>query len=499
MTDAAPLSLAPAMPAAAAAVGALLILALDTAAGRARMESRGARRRGLVLALAGTLALLTAVLSGLVHLFPGASTAAASVPAQLRMDGLAAASVVIVGVSGVLAIWLSSTYLMVLRLHAGEYFVLLLLSIAGAFVAVAAGHLLVLYVGLELMVLPAHVLAGFDRTRRRSNEAALKSFLLGAFGSALLLFGLALTFGATGHLDHASVRAGLADGGALGLMGIALVVAGVGVKAGIAPFHQWAPDVDEGAPTSVTAFVSVCVRGAALLVLLRVVVDVFPADDAVLRPVFAGLAIIGIAIGSLMAMVQRNVKRLIAWAGIAHTGTMLLAFVADDAAAYGAMLFYLIAVSVATLGALGMVLTLAGGGREVERLEDFAGIGKARPGLAALMTLFLIALAGLPVTAGFWAKLLLLRAVVDAGHVGLAIVALIGSVVALYAYMRVPAMMFMRDAPDQEIAEPSTSELAVLLLCAVVIVYLGVVPDPRLPGFAHGLLELLGRLVVGPA
>jgi len=478
-----------AVPAMAAAGGALLILALDAAAGRTRLDGRATRRRGLGLALCATLALLIGVAAALAQLASG----------DPREGGLPAVTVVIVGLFGVLAIWLSSTYLMARRLRAGEYFVLLLLSLAGAFVAVSADRALTLWVGLELMALPAHVLAGFDRGRRRSNEAALKAFLLGALASATLLFGLALLFGATGRLDYAGLREGLVAGRVLDTAGLGLVLAGLALKAGLAPFHQWAPDVDEGAPASSAAFVSVCVRGAALLVVLRVVVAVVPEGDEATTAVFAVLAVLGIVIGSLMAIVQRNVRRLIAWAGVAHGGTMLLAFVCGDAAARGAMLFYLLAVGLATFGAIGVVLTLAGGGREVERLEDLAGIGQARPGLAALMTLFVLSLAGLPVTAGFWGKWLLVRALVGTGHVPLAVVALLGSVIALYAYMRVPAMLYMREAPEQDTPDASTSELLVLLICAGATLFLGVMPDPTLPVVGSGLLELLGQASVSPS
>jgi NADH-quinone oxidoreductase subunit N len=483
-------------PVLAAGGGALVLLALDALLGRAGPESRVGRRRDLLLMLGCTVALVASVASAMTVL---AASAGGDGPAARPLEALSAISVVIVAIAGIGATWLSSTYLIVLRLPAGGYLVLVLLSLTGAFVAFSAEHLLVLYAGLELLALPVHVLAGWDRDRPRSNEAGLKSFLLGAFASAVLLYGLALLHGATGHLDFTGLRAALADRSVLASAGLALLLIGVALKAGLAPFHQWVPDVDEGSPASVTVFVSVCVRGAVLLVLLRLVVAAFPASDEALRSLFAALSVAGIAVGSLMAMVQRNVKRLIAWGGIAHAGTMLLAFVAGDAEGYGALLFYLVALAIATLGALGVVLSLAAGGREIERLEDFAGLGQARPGLSALLTLFVLGLSGLPVTAGFWAKLLLLRALVGAGEAGLAVLALGGGVILLYAYMRIPTMLYMREAPEQETTEASTSEWAILIACAVFTVYLGVLPDPVLPGVSTGLLELLRAATVSPS
>jgi len=482
-----------------AGAGALVVLALDAAFGRAGDEVTAGRRRDLVLTLAGTLALVASVVSALTRLVGAPVMPLDPAGAPDAFQALAAVSIVVVGLTGILAVWLSSTYLMALRLPTGAYLVLLLLALAGAFTALAAEHLLVLYAGLELLALPVHVLVGWDRDRARSNEAGLKSFLLGGLASAVLLYGLALLYGATGHLDYEGLRVALESRGPLASAGIGLTLVGVASKAGLAPFHQWVPDVDEGAPTSATAFVSVCVRGAALLVLLRLVVEALPSGDAALRSVFAVLAVTGVVVGSLMAMVQRNVKRLIAWAGVAQAGTMLLAFAAGGPAAYAALLFHWIAVAVATLGALGVLLSLAAGGRDLERVEDFAGVAQARPGLAALMTVFLMTLAGLPVTAGFWAKLLLLRAIVEAGHVVLAGVALLGAVVCLFAYMRIPTMLYMRESPEQETTEASTSELAILLVCVLLTLYLGVLPDPVLPGFSTGLLELLRSVTVSPS
>lgn len=487
------------VPAASAALGALVVLAIDAVLGRTGDDARATGRHGLFLTISATIALVSSVLSALVFLSAGSTSSFDPLLGHFRMDGLAAASIVIIGSFGILVTWLSTTYLMALSLRAGDYYALLLLSLSGAFLAFSADHLLVLFMGLELLALPAHVLAGFDRGRLRSNEAGLKSFLLGAFASALLLYGMALLFGASGRLDFAGVRIALASGSPLAPAGLALLLMGIGLRAGIAPFHQWAPDVDEGAPTSVTAFVSVCVRGAALLVLLRLVVHGLPEGDATYRAVFAALAVVGIVVGSLMAMVQRNVKRLIAWAGVAQLGIMAMSFAVGGSAAYGAMLFHLIAVGFMTLGVLGVLLTLASGGREVERIEDFAGVGQSRPALAALTTLFLMGLAGLPLTAGFWAKWALLRAIVAEGRVELAAVALLGSVLLLFAYMRIPTLLYMRDAPEHRTSEASTSELAMLLVCAAVTLYLGVFPDPVLPGQNVGLIELLARLTISPS
>ena len=284
---------------------------------------------------------------------------------------------------------------------------------------------------------------------------------------------------------------GIGGGGGLVLAGLALFLTGLAFKVALVPFHQWAPDVYEGAPTPVTAFMSVCVKATAILVLLRVVVQVLPELAGLSHDVFWVLSALSIVVGNLMAIIQQNIKRMLAYSSIAHAGYLMIALVSGGADAHAAMMFYLIVYVFMVLGAFGVVIALASGGREYERIDDLAGIAQSRPALAAAMLLFMLALAGIPGTAGFWAKWNLFVAAVGAGEIGLVILAVLGSVASIYYYLQIPVAMYMRDARSEPPSEASTNELAVLFVCAAVILYLGLFPDVRLPGQSVGILESL--------
>jgi NADH-quinone oxidoreductase subunit N len=277
----------------------------------------------------------------------------------------------------------------------------------------------------------------------------------------------------------------------LALAGLALLFGGFAMKLGLVPFHQWLPDFQEGASTSIAAYVSTCVIMSVILAWLRVILHALPDLGPLLAPVFSVLGVASIVIANLMALIQRNVKRMLGWLVIAQSGAWVLTFVVGGSVAYGALLFALISYGLVMLGAFGVVMTLKGGGRELERLEHFAGIAESRKGLAAMMTLFMLALAGVPGTVGFWARWHLVGALVAGGELVLAVVAVLGSVVSLYICMQVPVMMYMRETLEEEPSESSTNELGVLLLCAVVVIGLGIWPDPLIAIRGIGLLELL--------
>ena len=408
---------------------------------------------------------------------------------MLDLDGLAALSILVVGLAAVLVTWLSTSRLTAIRIPYGEYYALVLLGLAGSFAALQAENMIVLFLGLELLGMATTILTAAERGKKHGLESALKAFLSNALGSALLLLGIILLFGATGHFDYPGLRDSLDAARWLDLAGLALVFAGLAMKLALVPFHQWLPDVQEGTSTSVAAFVSTCVVMTVTLAWLRLVLHGLPDLHALLSPVFAGLGVASIVLANLMALVQRNVKRMLGWLVIAQAGTWMLAFCVGDEAAFVAMFFYLVAYALVMLGAFGVVMTLKGGGRELERLEHFAGIAESRKGLAAIMTLFMLALAGVPGTVGFWARWHLVGALVAGGELVLAIVAVMGSVVSLYICMQVPVMMYMRETLEEEVTESATNELLVLLLCAGVVIGLGIWPDPLLPGWGMGLLE----------
>jgi NADH-quinone oxidoreductase subunit N len=358
-----------------------------------------------------------------------------------------------------------------------------------------------LFIGLELMSIPIYALAGFDRRRLSSNESALKYFLIGSFASAILLYGVALLYGATGSTSFAALRAGFDPHSPLALTGLGLVVVGFAFKVAAVPFHQWAPDVYEGAPSSVTAFMSVAVKATGVFALLRMLaLGVAPIEGSAAVPldqVFAGLAVLSMVVGNLMMLIQDNVKRMLAYSGVAHAGYLLVGVAAGTAESWAAVVFYLIAYTFMNLGAFAIVVALAQGGRDCERVASFAGLARARPGLAMLMTLFLLALAGIPATAGFFAKFGIFSAAVSAGFVPLAIVGVLMSIVSVYAYLRIPVLMYMREPGEfaGPPAEAQSGERFVLVVCAAVVLALGILPNGgTLIDFSLGEQEFMLRL-----
>ena len=490
-------------PAAVLALGAMIVLLLEALLSRrvasaidAARRPRILRRIRLALAFAALIALVVAAALGSLLLAQSEPIALQSGSPMLEIDALSRLAMLLLALAGGLSIGLAATYLDALHIHHGEYYALLLLSLAGMFVAVAAENLMVLYLAIELMSLPLHVLAGFDRRKPRGSEAGLKHFLSSVFASAILLYGMALLYGAGGELDYAGIRSAVDPASPLALAGLALMLVGLASRVGLVPFHAWLPGVQEGAPTAVSAFLSVAVPTTLFFVLLRFVLHAVPEFEASLRPIFGALSIASIVLGSAMVAFQRNVKRMLAWSGVAHAGTLLVGFVAGTPDAFAAVGFYVTFSLLATLGVFGVVLTLATGGRDSERIDDFAGLGRSRPGLAACMTLFLLALVGIPGTAGFWAKWLLFGAAVEAAALPLVAVALLGTLACLRGTWRVIVLMYGYAAPEAEPIPASTSELAVLALCAAGVLWLGFLPDSLPLGGEGGLLQAVHSLVL---
>jgi NADH-quinone oxidoreductase subunit N len=410
---------------------------------------------------------------------------------MFQLDRFSALATALVALGALLSCGLAISYLDELRINHGEYYALVLLSTCGMMLMVCAVDLIAVFLGLELMSIPIYVLAGFDRRKLRSNESALKYFLIGSFASAILLYGMALLYGAAGSTSFAALRGGLDAASPLAIAGVGLVVVGFAFKVSSVPFHQWTPDVYEGAPSAVTAFMSVTVKATAFAALLRLVGLGLGPLDPTLRDVVWMLAVLTMVVGNLMAVIQDNVKRLLAYSSIAHAGYLLIGVVVGTVESYQAVLFYLIVYTFMNLGAFGVVVALAHHGQDCERIDSFAGLGRTRPALAALMLLFMFALAGIPPTAGFFAKFALFMSAVNAGEVWLAIVGVLMSVVSVYYYLRIPVLMYMREpgaeAPRMEI---SSFEIVVLAVCAFAVLFLGIFPSG---GFA---LPIVGQLHV---
>jgi NADH-quinone oxidoreductase subunit N len=401
---------------------------------------------------------------------------------MFRLDPFSALVTALIAVAALLSCALSMHYLAELRINHGEFYALVLFSVAGMMLMVAAVDMLPVFLGLELMSIPIYVLAGFDRRRLRSNESAMKYFLIGSFASAILLYGVALLYGVSGSTSFTGIRAGFDAANPLALAGLALVIVGFAFKISSVPFHQWTPDVYEGAPSAVTAFMSVTVKLAAFAAFVRVLALSFEPLGDLIANVLWVLAALTVVVGNVMAVIQENIKRLLAYSSIAHAGYLLIGFVPGTAEGYSAVMFYLIAYLFMNLGAFGVVVALANRGQDCERMSSLAGLAQRRPGLAALMTLFMIALAGIPGTAGFTGKFLVFSSAVNAGQVPLAILGVLMSVVSVYYYLRVPVLMYMREPSDETPrAGLDSGEIAVLAVCAFGVVYLGLFPNGTLP------------------
>jgi NADH-quinone oxidoreductase subunit N len=408
----------------------------------------------------------------------------------VQLDAFSSLMTAVIALAALLSCALAIYYLDELRINHGEYYALILLATSGMMLMISAVDFLAVFLGLELMSIPIYVMAGFDRRKLASNESALKYFLIGSFASAVLLYGIALLYGATGATSFEALRAGFDPESPLSAIGIGLVVVGFAFKISSVPFHQWTPDVYEGAPAAVTAFMSVTVKTAAVATLLRVVgLALGPLDQTLVNVVWV-LAALTMVVGNLMAVIQENVKRLLAYSSIAHAGYMLLGIVAGSAEGYSAVVFYLIAYTFMNLGAFGVVVALAQRGADCEKIESFAGLARTRPALAALMTLFMVALTGIPPTVGFFAKFNIFMAAVNAGQVPLAILGVLMSLVSVYYYLRIPVLMYMRE-PGAEAPRLTTSsgEILVLTVCAIAVLFLGVFPN-------DGWLPILGPLQV---
>jgi NADH-quinone oxidoreductase subunit N len=489
-------ALAPLGFTAIAALGVLLLGVLGRRVGsEASAETDEQRlaastRRGTVLAALASVALVLSVYAAASMFASGVESVFNPARSMLRMDTLSTLSIALIGLAALLCVWLSITYLPALHINYGEYYALLLLSTTGMFVVVSAVDFIALYVGLELMQLPLYALVGFDRRKLRSNEAALKYFVTGVVASAVLLYGMALVYGATGHTDFTGVVGGFRAGGVLAMAGLSLILVALAFKVAAFPFHQWAPDVYEGAPTSVTAFLAVAAKISAFVVLMRILALELPASEARLDALLWVLAAATMLVGNLMAAIQTNLKRLLAYSGIAHAGYLLVGLACGTSEGTEAVLFYLFIYLFMSLGAFGVLVTLSQGGRECESIDDLSGLATRRPGMAAALSLFLLALAGIPGTAGFMAKFHLFVAAVNADQIVLVIIAVFMSVMSFFYYMRLPIAMYMRPPSDAPAPEPSSSELLVVAVCVAAVLYFGFFPQSGPSGAGARALDL---------
>lgn len=458
----------------------------DAGAGRSAELALGAA----VVLFAGAMASVALWLVGPENL-PGA----AAVAPYLVMDRFALFFCFTLCVGGALACLLAGGYLPEHNLDRGEFFPLVLFSTVGAMALAAAGDLLSLFVALETMSLGVYCLIGLRRGNVRAAEAALKYFLLGSFAAALMLFGAALVYGATGHTDLAGIGQAIASIGTEGsavstptaLVGFVLIVSGLAFKVSAVPFHMWAPDAYEGAPTPATTYMAAAVKSAAFAVLLRVLLTAF--GDARLTswgggwpPLLAVLAVLTMTLANVVAGRQDSVKRMLAYSSIAHAGYALVGVVSTVNSGSGAasVLFYMLAYALSTVGAFGALILCGSRGREAVTFEDLAGIGRRHPAAALAFSFFLLSLAGVPPTAGFFGKLFVFSAAIEAELYPLAVIGLINSVIGAYYYLRVMVYMYMREpAPGAVIAVPMRSGYVAtaLVVAALLVLGIGLLPN----------------------
>ncbi|MEX0765959.1 MAG: NADH-quinone oxidoreductase subunit N [bacterium] len=393
-------------------------------------------------------------------------------------DTLTKSLQIIVLLTAILAVWMSGAYLERTRLETGEYYALLLSAALGALLMAASTDLLLLFLGLETLSIPLYVLAAIARGDLRSQEAGMKYFLLGAFSTVFFLYGLALIFGAAGSTSLARVASAAGTGSPLLLAGIGLVTIGLAFKAAVVPFHAWAPDVYEGAPLPVAAYMSVIAKVGAFAAMIRVFVLALPGGVVPWGTALAVLSMMTMTLGNVAALLQSNLKRLLAYSSIAHAGFMLTGIIAANRAGTSAVVFYLLVYTLMTLGAFGVLLGLVRRGEEADDISDLTGLAWRSPALAGAMTLFMVSLAGLPPTAGFFAKLYVFSAVLDAGYVAVVIVAVLTSVVSAYYYLRVAYTMFIgQPSPEVEFVGGRWVSTAIIVTAAGVLL-LGIIPAP---------------------
>jgi NADH-quinone oxidoreductase subunit N len=412
---------------------------------------------------------------------------------MLTHDGFTVFFTVLLCAVGAMAVLLSWDYVRRTRINQAEYYALLLCSTLGMIVMAASNDLITVFLGLELMSLSLYVLVGFRRSRLESNEAALKYFLLGAFASGFLLYGIALLYGATGTTDLVAMARFLTVspmiGNPLFVIGMLLLLTGFAFKVAAVPFHMWTPDAYEGAPTSVTAFMSVGAKVAAFAALLRVVLHVMGDVHAQWVPVLSALAMLTMTVGNVTALFQTNLKRMLAYSSIAHAGYILVAIIAGGSGGASAALFYLAVYTFMNLGAFGILTLLGKGVEERTLMSDVRGLGFRHPLLGVALTLFMLGLAGIPPTAGFMGKVYVFQAAVQQGLIPLVIVGVLNSVVSVFYYLRVTVALYMEEPQGEPtpIAWAAPGTLA-LLVAAAVTVWIGLQ--------ATGLLEIAQRSVL---
>lgn len=437
-----------------------------------------------------TLTVLAATLAALV---PFTSTDLEIANGLIAVDQFALFFKIVFLVAAVLTVLMSDRYLRVEGASPGEYYFLILCSTLGMMIMAGGIDLITAFIGLETMAVSFYVLAGFIKPNQRSNEAAVKYFLLGAFSLGILLYGMSLLYGLSGTTNlrvMATMFTGQQEDPLL-VLAVILIVAGLGFKIAAVPFHMWAPDVYEGSPTPVTAFLSVGSKAASFALLLRIFLEGVPSMNAEWRLLFEVLAILTMTVGNVAALTQTNMKRMLAYSSVAHAGYMLIGVVAGTERGVSAMLIYLMVYSFMQLGSFAVIVMLRRSDVVGDELKDLSGLNVRNPFAAFAMLIFMLSLGGIPPTAGFMGKFWLFSAAIDAGYVWLAVIGVLNSAVSLYYYVRVVVFMYLRT--DTTGSEPATTPALSFTLAVALAATLafGVYPA-RLFDFAEMSARSLG-------
>ena len=431
----------------------------------------------------GYLTLAGVVLAG-IGVLPALGARESAYSGMLAVDGFAAFITVTVCIILVLTVLVSINYQRFFTgMNCGEYYCLLLFAGVGMTFMGAAGHLLMLFVALETMSIAVYVLAGFHRREARSIESALKYFLLGAFASGFLLYGFALIYGAAGTMNIAGIAAFLeahpeARRTPLLMGGVALSTVGFGFKIAMVPFHMWTPDVYEGAPTSVTAFMATGVKAAAFAAFIRV----FFGGLGLLQQDWTAImwlaAFVTMTLGNVAALAQTNIKRMLAYSSIAHAGYLLVGFVAGSAMALAGILFYLLSYALMNVGAFGVIALLGRREGEYTELSDYRGLGAKYPFMGFAMAVFMFSMAGIPPTAGFMSKFYIFTAAISEGFIWLAVLGIINSIISIFYYLRVTVIMYFQDTDRPLIVPgPSPAVIVGLTLACLGVLWIGIFPS----------------------
>ena len=390
----------------------------------------------------------------------------------------------------------SRDYLALRGMFRGEFFALTLFATLGLMVMISANHLLTLYLGLELLSLSLYAMVALERDSAKATEAAMKYFVLGALASGMLLYGMSMIYGAAGSLEVTRIAAVIADDSAKNVVlvfGLVFLAAGIGFKLGAAPFHMWLPDVYHGAPTAVTLFIGSVPKLAAFAFVIRLLVQALGIEQiqAHWQQMLAVMAVLSLIIGNITAIAQTNIKRMLAYSTISHMGFLLIGIAAGGLNGYASGMFYVVVYVLMSLGAFGMILLLSRDGFEAENLEDFKGLNQRSPWYAFLMLLLMFSMAGVPPTVGFYAKFAVLQAIVEAGHVWLAVIAVIFSLIGAYYYLRIVKLMYFDDATDTTAITPRADVQMLLSVNGLAVLAFGIFPQPLMALCASAILASL--------